>query len=101
MQDENKKENTSDYFLDNCLARPGYWGGMEFLKAVSEIFNVNILIFNQNGTFHSANEVNFEHQRSVAIAFRNSAGQQNKKKNNNNIDRNHYDSVSQISQADI
>lgn len=99
MPDE--EENTSDYFFKNCLARPGYWGGMESLKAVSEIFNVNILIFNQNGTFHSANDFNFEHERSIAIAFRNSAGQLNKKNNNNNIDRNHYDSVTQISQADI
>lgn len=101
MSDESKEANSSEFFLSNYLARPGFWGGMESLKAVSEIFNVNILIFNENGAFHSVNDLNFEHGRSVAIAFRNSAGQQKKKKMYNNIDRNHYDSVTKISQADI
>lgn len=59
------------------------WGGQETLKAVSEIYRVNIITINENGTCV------------IAIAWRTGFIQNGKEI------RNHYDSISDISANDI
>lgn len=73
------------------LSRSGQWGGYETIKAVGEMFKINIIIFNENGGCYIANKSTQIYERTIALAYRMSC---------NSIDekfiRNHYDSVSDI-----
>lgn len=36
-------------YVRNVLSKNGKWGGTEIIKAVSEIYGVNIIVFKENG----------------------------------------------------
>lgn len=69
------------------------WGGAETMKAVSMLYNVNIIIINEMGSVHISN-FNEKHNKCVIIAYRLASG-------DNKLVRNHYDSVVHIHETDI
>lgn len=75
-------------FLDNDLSKSGCWAGMESIKAVSELKNINIIVVNDDGTAHLLNHFNPQAERSIIVLFSSLNG---KAKENSN--RCHYDSV--------
>lgn len=88
-----KKEDIKDMatecklYVKLVLAKKGQWGGAESIKAISEIEEVNIIIFNENGPCYMLSNVNKKYQRSIAIAYRLASMGET---------RNHYDSVCDI-----
>lgn len=78
-------------FLDNNLSKSGCWAGMESIKAVSELKNINIIVVNDDGTAHLPNHFNPQFERSIIVLFSSLTG---KAKENSN--RCHYDSVINI-----
>lgn len=83
-------EDECQIFVDSILSKDGSWGGSETIKAVSFMYSVNILLFNEYGPCYYANGFNSEYIRTVAIAYR--LGSDSK------LVRNHYDSVTRINQ---
>lgn len=81
-------------FLTQCLPTDGYWGGSETLKAVSELHNVNIVIITDDGKTHLPCKFSADRQRSVIVFYHGT----NEKNNSENI---HYDSVIELSMAQI
>lgn len=81
---EQKSRNFTKYKLSkfNC------WGGTESLKAISEMYSVNILIFNEDDVCWFPFEFDSEFERVVALAYRFS--------DKENGERNHYDSISEV-----
>lgn len=57
-------------FLYQHLPLDNYWGGAETLKAVREIFKVNVLVLNERGTCHFFNYFNEEYKRTLILAYR-------------------------------
>ncbi|XP_055296719.1 uncharacterized protein LOC129565646 [Sitodiplosis mosellana] len=73
-------------FLSDSLSKSGYYGGYESLSAISEIYNVNILLFRENDDFRFVNEFNNAYEGFACVAYR-----------SNGYGRyNHYDSVVSI-----
>lgn len=73
-------------FIDKYLSKQGYWGGGETLQAVSEIHKVNIVVIRNDGNIDFAVDFNNNFKQSITLAYRNN---------------NHYDSVSDMSEATI
>lgn len=73
------------------LNKPGVWGGMETLMAISDLHYVNIIIFNEKGDCYAAPNLNMNYKRCIFLAYR-SYGTESFV---------HYDSVSQIKQTEI
>lgn len=92
LQAENIQQECS-VFVNHCLPKPGCWGGFESLKAISQIYKVNILIFNENGDYYFAQKFNMTYDRSVFIGFSNANKHATSSVSN---DRNHYDPVVEI-----
>lgn len=84
-------ETECHFFLNHCLSQFGFWGGTESLKAISSLHNVNIIIFNENGPYYFSNVFDPSYERTISIAFR--ASNKFNKKNQNNSNRNHYDTI--------
>lgn len=80
-------------FLEEELALEGvgknHWGGTESIVAISQIHKANIIINNQNATCNMVRKFNPSYLKALLIAF----GSSNSKSQN----RNHYDSVVNIS----
>lgn len=66
------------------LSSAGYWGGAESIRAVSELFEVNILTFNEKGSFFFPNGFDVNNKRTIFLAYRLDV-------NENRY--NHYDSI--------
>lgn len=88
--------------VNKCLPRRTFWGGEESTKAISIIYGVNIIIFNEGGTCYFAADFKKEHNRCAIIAYRKeisshklSAGKLDARKL---ISRNHYDSIFELSE---
>lgn len=77
------------HFLANELSSNGTWGGSESLIAMSEMFNINILVFNEGGSFSFSNVFKPEYNRCIFLAYRKSS-----KQSGNTHD--HYDSIYKI-----
>lgn len=77
-------------FVNQRLAQNGYWGGMETLKAVAEIYSTNILIVNEDGSSNLGNRFNPKYERTIILSFQPS--------NRRLKQRDHYDSVAEISE---
>lgn len=73
------------------LSRNRYFGGSETLKAVSNMKNVNIIIFNEQEMCHIINKFGVTYERTIGVAY---------KLNHFGI-RDHYDSVTDIESNDI
>lgn len=83
-----------DEFLNKHLPLDGTWAGLETIKAVSLIHNVNVFIINEEGGCRIPYGFKQQYENSILLAYRLSAG-------NSNLIRNHYDSVVHIEQPTI
>lgn len=81
-------------FVRLVLSRNGTWGGAETIHAVSELKQVNIVLFNEDGPCYMLTNMNANYDRTICIAYRqarNECGEVIKSL------RNHYDSVCDVS----
>lgn len=76
-------------FLDGKLCKPGTWAGMESIKAISDMKNVNIVVMNDDGTSHLPNHLKPEAIMTLQLFF----GTATKKVAKTNKERVHYDSI--------
>lgn len=83
-------------FVKTQLSKDGIWGGTETLKAVGQIFDVNILVVNEKGTYHLPNGFQESYGRIVFLAFRVDSLKVGGSVQLNNDSRNHYDSIVSI-----
>lgn len=86
-------------FVRYALAKDGKrksWGGFESIMAVSEIYRVNIITFNEEGTCVIHPNKNTLHENTIAIAYRVGYHDGSGKEI-----RNHYDSVIDVDAEDI
>lgn len=73
------------------LSANGYYGGSETLKAVSNLYDVNIIIFNEEEKCHIVSKFGMTHEKTIGVAYRlNGLG-----------GRDHYDSVTDIKSDSI
>lgn len=75
-------------FLDE-LSLSGCWGGQESIKAISELENINIIVFNDDESCNLPNHYNSKSNKSILLLFSAIQG----KAADRNSDRNHYDSI--------
>lgn len=108
-------ELASTNFLNNILSKDGTWAGSESIKAVARMNDVNILIVNENGDCYFVCDFDVRKKRTVILAFgrvhfsnpdKVDNPNQNKLCDANaerisNINRNHYNSVTDIDENDI
>lgn len=80
-------DDQCDKFLKN-LAKQGFYGGKESIRAIAIMEKVNIVVFNENGPCYLVNRLNVEYDRTIFMAFRGKGRNEN---------RCHYDSVVGIS----
>lgn len=88
---DDKVDELGKNFLADNLSSNGFWGDSESLMAISDIFDVNILVFRENGPFYFATGFNAEKDRTIFLAYRqlqNGKGE---------LNYNHYESVCEIS----
>lgn len=85
-------------FLDESLGSDGFWAGSESLKAMAGITETNIIVFSEKGELYFGNRYDRDYKRSIMIAFRITDPKSNDVSNTN---RNHYDSVTKVSDQDI
>lgn len=88
---EPDEEEKSQRIISN-LSKNGCWGGYETLIATTMIFNVNILILNEKGSFYYNDPFDMNRKKSILLGYRLSK---------NSMKRNHYDSVTSIDLNDI
>lgn len=84
------------FFVNFCLRKNGFWGGTESIKAVSQIYKVNVIVINEEETHYFPIDFIPEYDRTIAIVYR--IGIKSTKDKMNPI-RNHYDSVEEIPQS--
>lgn len=77
------------FIVNVCLPKKRFWGGGESIKAISIIYKVNIVSFDENGFCYFATDFNPDYNRCVIIAYR-YLGETNR--------RNHYDSVNEVNE---
>lgn len=80
-------------FVKLALSQTNTWGGAETIHAVSEMKQVNIVLFNEDGPYHMLTNINAKYNRSICIAYRQAwteYGEVNKTL------RNYYDSVCDV-----
>lgn len=80
-------DNDCKYYLDHIMNLRTTWGGVETVKAVTEMFNVNVLIFTEDAKKHSFYKFDENREQAIILAYR-------KSKNPNSRHKfDHYDSV--------
>lgn len=99
---EIKNEDSITDFTTECklyvrhvLSRSGKFGGLESIKAVSDMYKVNVLVFDGNDSCHIIRGSAKNYNRTILIAYRltnNATGEKN---------RMHYDSISDIDSKSI
>lgn len=77
-------------FVSEKLSKNGFWAGTETLIAISNIFEVNILVFEEKGPFYFATCYKSDYNRTIFLAYRRFGTRSNEKKE---LECNHYDSV--------
>lgn len=80
-------QNECENFVRNNLSRSGQWMGLETLKAVSDIYAVTIIVFNEGAQCYAIRGQAPDYDRSIVIAYRMTLDQ------NDTFVYNHYDSV--------
>lgn len=73
------------------LKKQQCWGGSETLKCVSELYGVNIAIFNEVGDCFMINDIESDFDKTLLICYR-----IDKAERGLQINRNHYDSIYDI-----
>lgn len=82
-------ENQCYSFIEEDLPKAGRWGGMETIMAVSEMFGVNILTFNEKGPFCFPNGYfELSYRRTLFLAYRLGS-----RITGRLLNYNHYDSI--------
>lgn len=94
---ENDIKDACMQFLDEQLSKTGTWAGMESIKAVCEMQNVNIVVINDDGSSYLPNHLNPKAHKSLILLF----GTTNKKSAKSNAERVHYDSIVAINPVKI
>lgn len=79
-------------YVSLCLAKNKTWGGAETLKAVCDMYNCNIIVFNEDSKCTIFNRAGRNHNRTIAVAYRLGWDGQT---------RNHYDSVCDLDTANL
>lgn len=79
----NVDETQCKAYVGEYLSQPGNWVGAESLMAISELYQTNIIGFNEKETYYFATGYNASYSRFIFIAYR----------KNSNGDYYHYDSV--------
>lgn len=82
-------DEKSRHFVKSVLSKPSCWGSTESLMAISNLYNLNVLIFNENDVCWFPFEF-VDEFKTIALAYRVSKIEAN--------ERNHYDSISEIGQ---
>lgn len=85
-------EEECEKFLENYLSKEHRWGGSESIQAISELFESNVVVFNELGEVFFGSTFNSSYKNIITLAFRVS-GQSNREHDGSNIQRNHYDSI--------
>lgn len=78
--DDENDENVYTKFVDTLKLHETF-GGIESMKVISDIFKVNIVTINRDGSCHLALRLNIAFDRTIFIAYSN---------------KNHYDSIVEI-----
>lgn len=77
----------SKLWVRNKLSRSGKWGGLETIKAVSNMYRVNVVIFNEDSACYMIKGSDAEFERTILLAYRLGIG------TDGEAVYNHYDSV--------
>lgn len=85
---EDVTENDCKFFKLESLSEYSTYGGVETAKAISKIYSVNILVFNESGTHYFPLGFNPSYGKIVFMAYRLSPKSE--------VERNHYDSVAEV-----
>lgn len=91
-------EKEANEFLTKHLSKKTYWGGAESIKAVSSIYEVNILIICENSSVYFVNGFDSQFNRSLLLAYR--LNSQHDRPNTGGP-RNHYDSGINIHSSNL
>lgn len=83
--------------LNVHLPRDNYWGGSETMKAIQEMYRVNILIFNEHGTCYFFNGFKEVYKQILILAYRLGT----RSMDHGRKSYNHYDSVCDITSNEI
>lgn len=83
-------------FVRYSLSRNRFWGGLETLYAISDLFETNVIVFNEDDGCTKFKRAGKKYDRSIAVAYR--IGGSNGK---GEPMYNHYDSVCEIDSADL
>lgn len=88
LQKTENMRKECQFFLNTCLPKgKKCWGGIETIKAVSQIHKTNIIVVHDDGTCHLPVRYNSIYERCLLIAY-SSVGDK--------IARNHYDSIANV-----
>lgn len=93
MANVNNLEQECKVYLNYCLTKSGCWGGSETIKAVSRLYKVHVIIFNEYGPCYLVDGFNSDYERSIILWYRLAHAETESQ-------RNHYDSVINIKQTD-
>lgn len=58
------------HFVRDVLSKRGVWGGMETIKAASDIFECNILVYNEHGSCTVTRNSDRKYSQTLIIAYR-------------------------------
>lgn len=84
---DNEKNGLCKDFLKNYLSKPNKWGGSESIKAFSELYKANVIIFKEGGEIYFGNSFNPSYEDIIILLFTVSG------QNDQNQNHNHYDSI--------
>lgn len=88
-------EKECKFFVRHILSNHKTWGGAETLLAVSILYSTNVFVFYEKGECSKIKKADHNNSRSIAIAFRIGLNEEGDETFN------HYDSVCEISSADL
>lgn len=90
--EENEKNGLFNDFLSNYLSKQYKWGGSESIKALSEMFRANVIIFKEGEEIYFGNSFNSLYEDIIVLLY-GIRGQNNQNKNHN-----HYDSIVKLNE---
>lgn len=83
-------------FVRHALSQNRFWAGVETLLAISELYETNVIVYNEDDKWAQFKHSGRKFNRSIVVAHR--IGGSNEK---GEAMRNHYDSVCEIESADL
>lgn len=85
-------------FLNGYLSQPGHWCGSESMKAISELFKTNIVIFSERGEVYFGYPFDSSFKNVLMFSYRLSSQVNSSEQI---VERNHYDSVIKLDDSVI